>query len=400
MAWLVMTSLRRNLGRHWLAVVGLACAVAVSCLGLSGAGLMMRLVRKPVTQLMGGDLMVLDAGVVFRGGSGYVTSESYFAAFSLSELAIVVDRQLPGAPVTAAMFAPCLDASGRPLATGGFGSVLLLGRLDDTGDPLYFPDILTGERLPPGSSPVAIFVPGSERGARYGAVGGDIVLRPALFELGPDGEVWDIAAGEPVTFRVTGIHDQMWFGGWLIVQLADLHALLGADDLATWAGVVHRDAFGLDKAAAKLRGGIADAGLNLQVLTADDFAMLMAADFGRFRRTASFYTVAVILISALIVVASSLSSIYSRKRELALLRTVGLGADQVRQLFLWESTLVSAVGAGVGYLLSALMAGAMLRSVATTPLPALTAVVVTVVVAAASSGSVSTAGVADALRNP
>lgn len=400
MAWLVMTSLRRNLGRHWLAVVGLACAVAVSCLGLSGAGLMMRLVRKPVTQLMGGDMMVLDDRVVLKARGGGVTSEGYFSTFSLSELVEVVNRHLPGAHVTAALFAPCLDASGRSVAAGGFGSVLLLGRLDSTGDPLYFPDILTGERLAPGASPIAIFLPGTERGSRYGAVGGNLVLRPALFELGSGGEVWDIAAGEAVTFKVTGIHDQSWAGGWFIVQLADLQALLGADDLATWAGVVYKDAFGLDKAAAKLRGGLPDAGQNLQVLTADDFAQLMAADFGRFRRTASFYTVAVILISALIVVASSLSSIYSRKRELALLRTVGLGADQVRQLFLWESTLVSAVGAAVGYLLSALMAGAMLRSVATTPLPALTAVVVTVVVAAASSGSVSTAGVADALRNP
>lgn len=353
----------------------------------------MRLARRPVTQILGGDILVVDAGVVFHQRGTGVYSEGAFPLFDPTELADEAARCLPGAVLTASLFAPCLDAECRSVG-------VLLGRLDETGDPMYLPDILIGERPQPGSSPIGILLPGNTSGSRLGTVGGHIVLRPAAYERGPDGDIWDMAAGGAVTFRVTGVHDGTRAGAYLFMQLADLHRLLGVENRVSWAALVYRDPFGIDRAAATLRASLTQTDQALQVLTADDFARMMAADFDRFRRTASFYAVAIVLVSALIVVASSLSSVYSRRRELALLQTVGLAASQVRQLFVCESALVSVVGAGVGYLMSGAVAGMMFRSVVTTPLPALTAVAVTVMVAGASSGSVAAAGVADALRNP
>ena len=65
MMWLVLTSLRRNLAKYRLALVGIAASVAVSCLGLSGANLMHNLARHPVAYVVGGDMFIADAEVEF-----------------------------------------------------------------------------------------------------------------------------------------------------------------------------------------------------------------------------------------------------------------------------------------------------------------------------------------------
>lgn len=393
MTWLVLTSLRRNLGQHWLAVTGLACAVAVSCLGLSGAGLMMRVVRRPVTQIMGGDLMVMDARLAFFGNGASVRSEGGFPLFRLSEVTEAAGKCLPGTPLTATLLVPCLNAGGR-------GVGFLVGRLDDTHDPMYMPDILRGDCPQSGSSPIGIMLPGNPSGSKIGSLGSDIILRVATYKGGLGGDMWDIAASRPTTFRVAGVHDETWARRYLFVQLKDLYTLLGINNLVSWAALAYKDPWGLDNAAATLRESLAHSGQTLQVMTADDFARIMSVDFERFRRTASFYSSTIVLISILVVVASSLFNLHSRRRELALLRAIGLATGQVRRLFLWESALVSALGAGIGYLMSGVVAGLLFRSVFTAPLPALAAVAATMLVSGMSSGFLAITGVADALRNP
>ena len=395
MVWLVFRSVRRNLGRHWLALVGLACAVALSSLGMSGAGIMLRLARRPMTQLLGGDIMIVDSSVVFESGPGAsIQSDDDFTLFSLTPVVHDVAASLPGTSTTATMTAPCLDSDGR--------ISYLLGRLDDTRDPMYFYDILHGERPKPGLSPFGILVPGNGGGSRFGEVGDELTLRLPRFWMDQSGKNLDLAAGKAATFQITGIHDENWASGYMYIQLSDLYTLLGTEGLANWAAVAvpHVNPFDLDGVAQTLEQRFRESGRALQAITADDFARLTVADFDRFRQTAAFYATAIVLVSVLIVIASSLSSARSRRRELAMLRAIGLSANQLRRFFVYESTLIAVTGAAIGYLGSVLAASSLMGGAYTTPLPAFITVAVTAVVATASSSAVGQSAVAEVLRNP
>ena len=99
----------------------------------------------------------------------------------------------------------------------------------------------------------------------------------------------------------------------------------------------------------------------------DELAEMMMADFQRFKATSMFY---------------------------------GLGAAQVRLLFIIESTLISVLGAVAGYLFSLLAAQSLFQGRSVTLLPGIVAVLVTAVVAAVCSRYVVLRDVADVLRNP
>ena len=132
----------------------------------------------------------------------------------------------------------------------------------------------------------------------------------------------------------------------------------------------------------------------------DELAEMMMADFQRFKATSMFYGPVIILISVQIVIATALAMAFSRRRELAVFRTTGLGAAQVRLLFIIESTLISVLGAVAGYLFSLLAAQSLFQGRSVTLLPGIVAVLVTAVVAAVCSRYVVLRDVADVLRNP
>lgn len=131
----------------------------------------------------------------------------------------------------------------------------------------------------------------------------------------------------------------------------------------------------LDKTVERVSALISDKRPDLQVISVDEFAEMMMADFQRFKATSMFYGPVIILISIQIVIATALAMAFSRRRELAVLRTTGIGAAQVRLLFIIESTLVSVLGAVAGYLFSLLAAQAIFKGRSVNLLPGVAAAV-------------------------
>lgn len=59
MIWITWTTFRRSLRTYALAIVSLALAVLVSCLGLSGLQLLQQATLQPLTFIGGGQIIIL-----------------------------------------------------------------------------------------------------------------------------------------------------------------------------------------------------------------------------------------------------------------------------------------------------------------------------------------------------
>jgi hypothetical protein len=229
MMWLVLTSLRRNLAKYRLALVGIAASVAVSCLGLSGANLMHNLARHPVASVVGGDMFIADAEVEFYGSRSGVHSEGMFPTFEFDQLRALVETEIPLTRVTGSLFAPALSAESTPLG-------ILLGRYDPIGYWLYRPSLLEGS-FPDlaGGRDDSLAVSGRRGNPRNRAPGDTITVRVPRREATPSGDVWDFASGILQDYNIAGIYDGIFNSGYLWTSLATVQEHLGAGGQVAWA---------------------------------------------------------------------------------------------------------------------------------------------------------------------
>lgn len=377
MAWLLWVSFKRNWFKYWLAIVGLAAAVAVSSIGISGAALMWQMSKYPILHVVGGELMALDHRVKFTGTGGRVSSGELFDNMSYSQTSAAIRNVLPGAQTTGTLVVSAMHEVGSRVVLAP-----IYGREDNTGKWMYSVTTLEGENLNAENEGTAVLlVPGNKTGVTLGYTHRAQIPAYGQTDLGP----WDLAGGTKVPFTVIGTFKQPSHNS-PMTSLKTLQNLTGARDLVSFIGVILANPLMIEQDKHTLQQALAESHPELQVLSVDDLGALMIADFGKLEQTAAYYTPVMILVSVLIVVVTALAMRRARQREMSLLRTIGLSSEQVRVLFIVECLAVAVLGALVGVGGSAMLCSMLFGAYTVNVMPALVAVVVTACAAIVLSG--------------
>lgn len=377
MTWLLWVSFKRNWFKYWLAIVGLAAAVAVSSIGISGAALMWQMSKYPILHVVGGELMVLDARVQFTGSSGSVRSGNLFDTMSYSEVSNSIRETLPDALTTGTLVAVAMHEVGSRVVVAP-----IYGREDNTGKWMYSVTTMEGENLnADNEGSTVLVVPGTRTGVALGYTHQAQIPTYGQTKLG----AWDLAGGIKVPFTVIGTFKQPSHGN-PMTSLKTLQSLTGARDRVSFVGVVLANPLMIEQDKQSLQQELTKSHPELQVLSVDDLGALMIADFAKLEQTAAYYTPVMILVSVLIVVVTALAMRRARQREMSLLRTIGLSSEQVRVLFIVECLAVAVLGALVGVGGSAMLCSMLFGAYTVSVMPALVAVVVTLCAAIVLSG--------------
>lgn len=351
--------------------------------------------KYPILQVIGGDLMILDGDVRLFGGNNSIRSDDEFEPFSSSEILEFVHTTLPGAKMNGTMIAPAVQQMRTQLYPG-----LVFARQDETDDWIYSVSIMRGHGFSSeDDNMLRLLVPGSSSGSSgWGEALGDqrTVMIPSVDETGNLGE---LAAAPAYHFEIVGTYQQPSHGN-TMMPLSTLQRLTGIHDQISWAGVAISNPLMVEDSKALLAKALAERMPNLQVLSADDLGKVMIADFDRLERTASYYTPVMILASVLVVVVTALAISQSRRRELILLRTIGVCAANVRVLFVAECTAVACLGAVAGTVASLLLGAAFFRGYMLNLIPGAAAIAVTLLVAVLVFDGRKGREFAELLRNP
>jgi len=400
MLWLLSVSLRRNFGKYILALLALSATVAVSSLGMSGVALMLRLSRKPISQLIGGDLMVLSKGVSLASPTRTdLTFTGRLRLIEPEDLSRAVKEVLPGSETSTTL----LTLAHSPRAAGRY-LPQLAGRYDPTGSPLYSPPPLEGiSTYTFDSAAPVVLVPKRYEGISWGPVGNDLDLVVGRIpdELLSETISLDVAGGTRARMSVVGVYDPDFTAGWLFAPLPTVQALGQAGQRVTWAGITVADLTRESTALEKVRALLERDFPELQVIDVQTVGELLISDFRRLKETATFYFPVSVLISSFIISVTCLSLIVSRRRELGLMRAIGLSKQQIAGLFVAETCVVSLIGGVAGYLLSLGMVSMFFRLAGSvTVLPALSTVLMAGLVSGLMVRSRAFSEMTDVLRNP
>ncbi|KAF0193476.1 MAG: putative ABC transport system permease protein [Bacillota bacterium] len=378
MRWLLLVVLRRNLKKYALASIPLMLSVTVSCLGLAGVTLMWNIAKYPMLQVIGGDVMVVSRDIKFFSVQGGVGSDGSFEPFHLDEVRELIVKAMPKSKVTGSLVVPAILNYGDNKTA----SIQLLGRENDTGNWLFSPRFVAGTLPKATAGSFEISVPGHQGGSVWGTVGNEIFIRPMVYSGAGAGDVdaWDYLRSSLVRGRITGIIGPPSLGGFMWTDFNSLREHAASSNLVHWAGIVLPDSTMLQKESQKLAEVFASAMPTLKVVTVDELGELFISDFIHLRRAAAYYVPVMLFLSVQIVVATALALAISRRRELAVLKTLGLSHNQLYLLFIFECLTISFLSALLGLLLSKVLAQALFNSMSVSSTPVVVTVAVTVLV--------------------
>lgn len=338
--------------------------------------------------------MLVDAEVQFVTTGGNLQSQNVANAFSLQGTQGFVQSKLPWAKMSATMAAGAVQEVGGRVMPG-----MVIGRLDQTDNWIYGTNILAGRALAPeDEGQLRIVVPGVSGGlSAWGEEPGrERNIRIAAFS--ENGEPGALANAPARAFEIVGTYGQPSHGITML-PFTTLQQLTGVTDEVHWAGLAVANPLQLEESKNLVAAALAEQLPELQVLSADDMGSLLIADFDRLQQTASYYAPVMILASVLVVIVTALAISHSRRRELVLMRTVGVSAVATQYLLVVECTLVACLAALLGTGVSLLLGLLIFRGYVLNFVPGVTAIAVTLLVAFVVSRR-QPDQLAELLRNP
>lgn len=398
MFWLSLVSIKRHWTKYLLAIVGLAAAVAVTCFGLSGSALLWRMSKHPLLQTIGGDLMIYDKGIEFHGGPGRINADlSLFVPFEYTRISELVSESLPGSTTTGTLMVPVVTGLTHPMY-----AIRPLGGRENAGvDWIYRPHMIAGFEVENNGALHLMLAGATPERSPFGERVGQtraLVVPTARWE--GDRVTYNLGQGVRLEFELIGLfgqpsNDLYWTG------LSLLQRYAGLTGQVSFAGVALANPLALAEAKAILADALKERAPDLAVMSVDDFGEIMIADFAKMEQTAKFYTPVIILLCSQIIVVTSLAIARSRRRELALMRCLGLSIRQLQALFVVECLSVAVMGSAAGLAFYALMSRSMFRAYMLNLWPVWIALSVTVLVSIlAARYAVKGELAADVLRNP
>ena len=398
MFWLAMVSVKRHWTKYLLAIIGLAAAVAVTCFGLSGAALLSRMSKHPLLQTAGGDLMVYDKRVQFDAGPGRLVADpTLFSPFLYEDIQMVVNEALPGSITTGTLMIPVATGLRHPI----YAMRPLSGRDNAGASWIYRPHMIAGTEVE-NDGTLALMLAGanSERSPFGERLGQNVTLVIPTVSWDSNELNFNLSNGRPVVFELVGLfgqpsNDLYWTG------LSVLQQQAGMEGQVNWAGVALANPLMMSEAKKTLQAALERHLPALAVMSVDELGEMMIADFGKLERTARFYTPVIILLCTQIIVVTALAIAHSRRRELALLRCLGLSCRQLQTLFVVECLAVAVMGSAIGLSGYIMISRSIFRAYIINLWPVGVALAVTMLVAVVAAKQVVKGELAsDMLRNP
>lgn len=335
-------NIRSNAARYLLAVGGIGLAVLLVTVTMTGVSVIKSVGAKPLTQVVGGDIMVLSGSLDLKAKPGGLFSDlSNVKMFDPQELM----GKLSDLEVTRSLIIPAYAyPNGRNQGT----VIALLGR--EPIESRLFPRIYTGRIL--GEADVGlprIFVP---LGGYYMGLS---TLRVRLPTSGDGPSSMDLAHGDDYELEVVGTTDEP-FASTPFVPLSFLQRAVGTDEVL-WLGVRVDDPTAVDRVAARIR----QAAPGFSALTIEQILETVDVESANLQKAAATIIVLALVIGCLAVVNTLLMVIRLRRREVALMKAIGIGPRAIVTIFVAEALSAGFVGTMVGYLLGSLVGSALGR---------------------------------------
>jgi hypothetical protein len=400
MVWMTAVSFWRNMPKYFLAIVGLALAITVSCVGLSALDALWEFAMRPVSYAGGGQVYILDNRTnLYSLGSRLHAEAVEIKPFPASWAEEVISGVPGHDEAVRTLMVPILLYQGDRL------NILYLGARDGLPGSLSFLRLLDGEPLDPESPDTTVLMPGEPVGERVlSYLGGGVGAHKSwvIPEAVMIGEVydWDLASTSRYIVTVDGIYDgkaAIYNPGW--TKLPDLQSRIAAEELVSWVGIPC-SLDGVDALKARLEERIAERGLPLKVHTVLELGRVLIGDFERFERMATYYTPVMLFVAIQIVLVNAIALALSRRKDLALLRTIGISIRQIQVMFVLECILSAVLGGLLGTGLSAVLSLSVAQNAVLNLTPFVLTLVATTVVSTIAVAALTRGSLSQVLRNP
>lgn len=404
MFWMTVVSFRRNFNKYSLAIISLALAVLVSCLGLSGLSVLQRATLQPLIFIGGGQIIIADARTELQTSAQMVYADPLkIKPFPAAQAEQVAAAVLPRATAQSTLIAPYLYGRGDKL------SWIYVGGRDNPSRSLSQLQIVDGSMIQEGGRLPSVLMAGDPRQinklgdqlAWDGATVGQTrsMMIPPILTVGQKYD-WSVPQAVQHNYRVAGIYNApatLYWVEW--TDLTDLQEKVGGDRPISWLGI-DAPLTQLNELKQQLEDEIAQRELPLQVMTIYDMGSLLIGDFERFEKMADYYAPVMLFVAIMIVLVNAIALTLSRRKELALLRTIGFSLGQIQVMFIVECIITALCAGLIGTGLAALTTWSLSRDGGVSWLPFLIAVVATTLVGSVTTLILTSGSLSKTLRNP
>lgn len=335
--WLCIRSVKRNFGTYALAAAGIGLAVLLVSSTLAGISASRRASLEPIRQLIGGDLAVTaaDLEVVPLDGSGNLgLSDESLQPFQPAEALARLSRFR----VTQTAFVPVYD--------NGLKRVITLCGRSVTPDLGPAPVIPMGRTLGPDDEGQPNLVR-SQGSADIGNVGAVLSVRIPAYDA--KSHSFDLALGTDQSLRIVGSAEPGRGLSTPYVPFSYLAEVTGSSDVV-WLGVEVKDYTQLGRTAVAIRALLP----GYRVLTAEQVWETIDRSAAEVRQSTAAITAMVIGLGCVTVINTFLLLTQMRRREIALMKVLGLRPSEIVAAFILEGFIVNALGACVGYIVGGL----------------------------------------------
>ena len=402
MLWMTFVSFRRNLQNYSLAIIGLALAVLVSCIGLSGLGMLQDFALVPLRFLFGENVIIADARTEIKTTSTMIYADPLdIKPFSATPVNAFLEEVAPGAKQEKVLIAPYR-------MRGGWNYVA--GRNDPDENIkryLYTADITEGVFI---DSYEKIYLATDQRFKNnegkirspllYLNAGDYIDLIVPSISYEKAGYDWSIPNLVKKQVQVQSLYDSssvMYMVDW--VELDTLQQLVGGDEPVSFISI-ECSLNEMDELKNTLVTRIEEENLPLQVWTIYDVGELLYGDFERFEVMADYYVPVMMFVSVLIVLVNSIALTLSRRKELALMRIVGFSQIQIQMMFIAECIIIALLGGLLGTGIAGFISMQFTNSFSVSWLPFIISLISTAVVSTITTVLLTKGSLASTMRNP
>jgi len=351
------------------------------------------LAKQPITQWVGGDIMVLDSSVTYERISGGVRATSDYQLFAYDAVREFVAKVAPHSKTTGNLWIPATIYDGSEQS----GTTRVVAREGDPGHWLYLLRQTTIRDPASHQGVVDIAVPGYEGRSAWGSVGSEVGIRFAAYSQEKD--FWDYTASAVLPGRISGVVSDPLLGQSSWIDMDSVRQHVGLGNQVHWVGIVVPDILGLPREVTRLTELFAVEFPSLQLITTDKFAEMLISDFASLRRAASYSVPVMLLLSIQTIVATALMLAISRRRELALLRTMGLSLAQLHVMFVMECLAIAVLSSAAGFFLSRALARFLIGSASVSTAPVFITAAVAILVASTVAFASFRSQVVRSLRN-
>ncbi len=331
-----------NAARYLLAIGGVGLAVLLVSTTLTGVSMLRRVGARPITQFAGGDIMVMSGALDLSARPGGVFADlPALKVFDPQELL----RELPDLRVTRNLL---ITTYAYPYGQKQGAMVTLLGR--SPIDNRFLPTLYTGRLLSEDDEGLPrVVVP---RGEQFFSGLSAVRMRiPAAI----DGREFttDLARGTDYELEIIGTTAERIGNDLPYVPLSFLQKAVGTDEVL-WLGVKVDDPAAVDRVAERVRRAAPE----FTVLTTAQILETIDVESAKLQRAAVTIISLALVVGCLAVVNTLLTVIRLRRREVALMKAIGIGPKAIVAVFMVEALSATGLGTLGGYLLGSFLGSA------------------------------------------